>query len=84
MRPYQGNQDEEDPDIKKIKKVNFHMLGLDGEEDKFTCPYFYSFLELNYCVKMFNSSQNLILKLQQTCLSFVKCYFMKQPCVIKS
>lgn len=22
MRPYQGNQEDEDPDIKKIKKVN--------------------------------------------------------------
>lgn len=25
MRPYQGNQEEEDPDIKKIKKVLFHF-----------------------------------------------------------
>lgn len=25
MRPYQSNQEEEDPDIKKIKKVNFYM-----------------------------------------------------------
>lgn len=24
MRPYQGNQEDEDPDIKKIKKVNMH------------------------------------------------------------
>lgn len=30
MRPYQGNQEDEDPDIKKIKKVNMSLLCLKG------------------------------------------------------
>ena len=32
MRPYHGNQEEEDPDIKKIKKVNYHISCLNGIE----------------------------------------------------
>lgn len=28
MRPYQGNQEDEDPDIKKIKKVNMKSFVL--------------------------------------------------------
>lgn len=30
MRPYQGNQEDEDPDIKKIKKVNMKSFVLKG------------------------------------------------------
>lgn len=30
MRPYQGNQEDEDPDIKKIKKVNMKSSVLAG------------------------------------------------------
>lgn len=30
MRPYQGNQEDEDPDIKKIKKVNIKSFVLKG------------------------------------------------------
>lgn len=30
MRPYQGNQEDEDPDIKKIKKVNMESFVCKG------------------------------------------------------
>lgn len=54
MRPYQGNQEDEDPDIKKIKKVNIQhsvlkrSVGWGVYFCILVCPVLYSFIFIKY------------------------------------
>lgn len=47
MRPYQSNQEDEDPDIKKIKKVGFPALGECGGDQLSFCSAVFATLTLS-------------------------------------